>query len=263
MVTNRQIEEYCQNGFAGPFKVETNQRDFDEIRDHVEEVLETSGPWERDDLPSILTNHHKHGANTIDRHVDCSWISKLSRNPAIIDKLVSIYEQNLILYFSQFINKEPGGKEIAWHDDCGFHELHPACWATVWIAFDRVTSDNGCLEFLPGTNDTRTEHVRTDEEDNWFPKHAVMRQVEEKITHIDPVQIEMKPGEFLIFDNRVLHRSARNTSSDRRLALQLRVTKPFTHSINPKRPQSKPILINGENPHNIHNCLPSLSDCKH
>lgn len=263
MMTDKQVEEYCKTGFAGPFDLGISQSDFEEIRNHVEAVLETIGPWSHDNLPPVLTDNHTYGANTIDRHIDCCKISSLSKNPGIIDKLVSVYGQNLILYFSQFINKESGGKEIAWHDDCGFHELHPACWATVWIAFDPVTADNGCLEFIPGTNNSRTKHFRTDEEDQWFPKRAVTSQVEEELAHTDPVQIEMEPGEFLIFDNRVLHRSGKNTTTNRRLALQLRVTKPFTYPINPKRPRPKQIVINGRNPHNIHQCLVPPPECKH
>jgi ectoine hydroxylase-related dioxygenase (phytanoyl-CoA dioxygenase family) len=43
------------------------------------------------------------------------------------------------------------------------------------------------------------------------------------------VDMELKPGEFFIFSERVLHASGANRSQKRRLGLSVRVTVPFVH----------------------------------
>ena len=43
------------------------------------------------------------------------------------------------------------------------------------------------------------------------------------------VNMELKPGEFFLFSERLLHASSKNTSQRRRLGLAVRVTVPFAH----------------------------------
>ena len=43
------------------------------------------------------------------------------------------------------------------------------------------------------------------------------------------VNMELKPGEFFLFSERLLHTSGVNTSGKRRLGLSVRVTVPFVH----------------------------------
>jgi len=263
MLSDEAVEAYCRHGVAGPFELETSRAEFEATRAHCDELLETAGPWSRGDLPPVLVEGHEHGASVVDRHVDCARVADVARDPAVVERVAAVYGRDTILYFSQFVDKPPGGGRIEWHDDCGFHDLHPACWATVWVAFDPVTVDNGCLEFLPGSNDARTEHVRSDEDDQWFPKRAAASRVDERRRDTRRVRFEMEPGEFLLFDNRVLHRSGRNTTADRRRGLQLRVTKPFTRPTDPKRPRPRSVVVGGENPHAVHDCDPVPAECTH
>ena len=43
------------------------------------------------------------------------------------------------------------------------------------------------------------------------------------------VNMELKPGEFFLFSERLLHASSKNASDKRRLGLSIRVTVPFVH----------------------------------
>src|SRR5260370_22689933 len=54
--------------------------------------------------------------------------------------------------FTHFIVKPAGGgASTAWHQDVAYHPLLRPPGCSVWLALDEATADNGCLQFVPGS----------------------------------------------------------------------------------------------------------------
>lgn len=157
------------------------------------------------------------------RHLDCPAVYDLCARPAICDPvgqvLGQVVGQGLVLWNTVLMNKAPGGGEIPWHQDHDFNYLSPDIGLAVWLAIDDATVSNGCLEVIPGSHRELLPSIartRDGEFDSRIPdRHLAGRRA---------VPIELRAGEFLLFWNKMLHRSAPNPSSQRRLGLAIRYT---------------------------------------
>ncbi|MCO5971407.1 phytanoyl-CoA dioxygenase family protein [Actinoallomurus soli] len=120
------------------------------------------------------------------------------------------------------------GSEKPWHQDMafapdGFTDRHGNV-VTVWVAIDPATRENGCLEFYPGSHrGGLLPHVGDEERTGDGPR--LERPVE---PHIDaaalpadstPVRVPLAPGSAVMFDGRIVHRSAPNSAGTPRRAI--------------------------------------------
>jgi len=112
------------------------------------------------------------------------------------------------------VNKPSKSKTpLPWHQDIsskwpmsGMPEL------TVWIALDEVNKDNGCVEWLKGSHklgEVEGGHLTSDE------------KVDEILRNHEVYYGELGPGDAVVFNNGVLHRSNPNYSGFRRRGLTL------------------------------------------
>ena len=81
----------------------------------------------------------------------------------------------------------------------------------VWLAVSEATLDNGCLHVLPGSH---TEPVHTHVPDR---REGANYGYVEIVDHdmAASVPVLMAPGDVLVFDSHLMHRSTDNLSSDR------------------------------------------------
>lgn len=256
-------EQFFQQGFVGPFELETD-RDWSEVRDHISRVLRSEGPWDDDDMPSKMLENHPHGASQIDRHLDCELVHDLLTDPAITERLASLYGEDMLLLFSEFMIKEPKNEAgtIPWHQDGGYFGLHPSVSPSVWLAVSEVTEENGALEFYPECASQRVPHQKTDGEDQWF-EYEIDTESTATFGSKDTVTLEMEPGEFILFHNAAIHRSSPNLSDERRIALQTRSTVPYARINSAKRPEQPMVVHHGENDYGVHDDREPPSDCQH
>ena len=95
---------------------------------------------------------------------------------------------------------------------------------TLWLALDRVTEHNGCLEFMPGSHRMGLlTHIGDRERTAGEPPlpGAVEPHVDMTATFTDvsSASMPLDAGSAVIFDGFVLHRSAANRSSAPRKAV--------------------------------------------
>jgi hypothetical protein len=115
-------------------------------------------------------------------------------------------------YHSKMIMKDARvGGAWAWHQDYGYWYQNGVLFpllASVSIAVDPATKENGCLQVLKGSHLAgRVEHVLTGDQAG-----ADRERVEELVKRLELVYVEMGPGDALFFHCNLLHRSDQNRS---------------------------------------------------
>ena len=168
------------------------------------------------------------------RHIDDAVIYRLGTHPAILDRVSQILGENILLWQSNLFDKPPGAEEIPWHQDRLFLELEGGTNVSAWIALDDVDINNGCVQVIPGSH-RQVIPPANPAATRGSSATAFGRMADPgRINNDEAINIELKAGEFMLFDEYLLHRSNTNTSQRQRLGLALRYTTPearITHQL--------------------------------
>jgi ectoine hydroxylase-related dioxygenase (phytanoyl-CoA dioxygenase family) len=199
--------EFQEQGFAGPFTAMTPQ-EMAQITDRV--VADVLG-----------VDAHQRSADVLQcRHLDDPLTYRLCTLPAILNRVALLHGDDLVLWRSHYWCKQPGDAPVAWHQDLTHWPLQPVVNVTAWLALDRATPDNACVRLIPGshtrayptsslTGDPLTDSVNPE----WVEENRA-------------IHMELAPGQFFLFNEKLLHGSEANTSDSRRLGLAIRLTVP-------------------------------------
>lgn len=151
---------------------------------------------------------------------------ELLQRPQLTDPIASILGEDLFLWRAKAFTKaprDPGAKEIPWHQDRYCWPLEPMIACSAWIAVDDTTIENGCMYVIPGSHRSVVPHIPATEE-QLFVEQA-------DPAHFDAAEAEpltLRAGEFVLFNERLLHRSGINHSARRRFGLAVRVLPALT-----------------------------------
>jgi ectoine hydroxylase-related dioxygenase (phytanoyl-CoA dioxygenase family) len=142
--------------------------------------------------------------------------SAIVRSGRIVDTMETLLGGEVYHYHNKMTMKEPyKGGAWEWHQDYGYWYNNGCIYpymASVMIAVDKSTKENGCLQVLRGSHECgRIEHgvVATQ-------TGADADRVEELKKRMELVYCEMEPGDGLFFHCNTLHRSDANNSPDPR-----------------------------------------------
>ncbi|MBV7328749.1 phytanoyl-CoA dioxygenase family protein [Chloroflexi bacterium TSY] len=227
-LSREEIYHYHENGYLGPF-VLCSPDEMSPIRDRiVDEVLPTIG---------------RGGNNVQSRHLDSRLVYDLCAHPAVVERMASILGPDLILWRSNFFIKPPaGGREIPWHQDANYWPIEPPVNITAWIAIDHVSVENSCMQFIPSSHKQVVPHIKAGPEME-FQEMADPAFIDTS----QGVNIELEAGEFILFNERLVHHSDPNRSDKRRIGLAARVTVPFVVVEHERLfERHKVMVINGE-----------------
>ncbi len=143
----------------------------------------------------------------------------LSRLPRIADRAQQLLGEEVYHWHTKLILKEPQvGGAWEWHQDYGywynFGCLYPRL-LTVWIALDRSTRENGCLQVLRGSHHLgRIDHITTGDQTGADPERVQAAQ-----KHHEHLYLEAEPGDAVFFHCNLLHRSDQNHSDKPRWSI--------------------------------------------
>lgn len=141
------------------------------------------------------------------------------RQQRVAGNMARLLGDEVYHYHHKMMLKEPlVGGAWEWHQDYGywydFGCLYPTM-ASCFIAVDRATRENGCLQVIPGSHLLgRMNHMKVGGQTGADPERvaAVLERL--------PVEyIQMEPGDGLFFHSNLLHRSDQNTSPNPRWSL--------------------------------------------
>ena len=225
-----EVLQFHEEGYLGPYALCT-PGEMSGIRARIErEVLTRDGP-------NPKSRDHN-------RHLDCRLVFELAAHPEIIARAASLYGPDLVCWSSNFFTKEPGGKEIPWHQDFNYWPIDPPLNLSAWLAIDPVTQENSCCRIIPGSHKKIVPHIPAPD-GMAFGEMADPRAVDES----KAIPMELRPGEFFLFNERLLHQSHQNRSRLRRMGLSVRLTLPYvkiTHDRPPLFPGHRCVLVHGE-----------------
>lgn len=232
-LSRREVARFHEEGYLGPFTLCTPEEMAD-ARERIErDVLTADGPNPKNRLQC--------------RHLDRRVVYDLVTRPAVLDRMESLFGPDLVLWATYFFLKEPGGKEIPWHQDFFYWPIEPAVNLSAWIAVDPATSENSCVRIIPGSHRRVVPHGKS-RDGMAFGDEADPAAVAKAMESAPVIEMELKPGEFFLFNERLLHQSEPNRSQKRRMGLTMRVTVPFVkvfHGQGPLFPGHKNMVVRG------------------
>ena len=181
---------FARDGYAGPYRAFT-AGEMDAYRERIDrDVLARDGLDPRSRLQS--------------RHLDAPEVLDICLAPAIVERIAVLLGESPVLWRSNFFEKPPGAPIFDWHRDGDIWGslLTPMVNVSAWIAIDAASNENACVEVVSRADEPQGE--------------AAARAM------------ELAPGEFFLFDDRLRHRSGANDSTRRRLGLAARFTRAGT-----------------------------------
>ena len=163
--------------------------------------------------------------------LDDNIYSLFARSQRMVEAVSLLMDGKPAHFHTKLMQKEPRvGGAWEWHQDYGYwyHDgfLFPQMMS-VMVALTPATVENGCLQVIKGS------HIlgRVDHGMSGGQKGADMERVNEALTRLPLVHVELKPGDTLFFHSNLLHRSDMNNSEHPRCSMistfNLITNKPF------------------------------------
>jgi chlorinating enzyme len=222
-VSPAEHEEFRQRGYLGPFAAYEPAQMAD-----LREQLEPQVHQLPDGLGSAATPRHY----VRNRHLDLPLVAKICRHPALVERLAALLGPDLLLWRSNFfIQSGMPDDGLPWHQDRYLTLLaEPRTNLSAQFAITESSREN-CMVFLPGTHRLSREELRAKyglefQEGTEGGAYGTPRfhPVDPGRLPLEP--IVMKPGEFVIFDEALLHASSIAERASKRIGLAVRVTVP-------------------------------------
>jgi phytanoyl-CoA hydroxylase len=138
-----------------------------------------------------------------------------AHDPAVLDLVGDVLGTAIEVCLSEFIVKGPGAYGQPWHQDAYDFPVEPDHRVGVRLAVTEATLDNGCLWALPGSHTEPVhEHLPDRRPDS---RNGYVEIVDHDMDAAVPVLME--PGDVLLFDSHLMHRSTDNHSNGIRAAM--------------------------------------------
>ena len=142
----------------------------------------------------------------------------------VLDLVEPLIGPDIALFASSCLNKiGEVGKRVPWHEDGSYWKVlveNRIEVATVWLAIDPSTTENGCMRVIPGSHLERDrEHERVSDLDQVLLKNTVREDLFDESTAVDCV---LEPNHCSLHDAYLIHGSALTKGKARRCGYQMR-----------------------------------------
>jgi hypothetical protein len=168
----------------------------------------------------IGSPHLLNGSGTQKVETEEGWLD-IATTPEILDMLEQIVGPDLVLWTSTVFYKRPKeGPATPWHRDGAFYPIRPLATTTVWIAAFESVKENACLRFITGSHETR--EVGRHKDGHWRDSATGGALPETEFDERKAVDVELQPGQMVIFDVYSVHGSRPNLGDRARAGFAVR-----------------------------------------
>ena len=231
-LTAEQQETFWRQGFFGPFRVLDEDEMVRTWRSERLSVLDRRNAV----YPENAAMSGNTNISNYDRHLDNGFLADLVTDPRITDRVASVIGPDVLCWRTEFFPKYPGDEGTDWHQADTFANASgkpQIVWPedaefggtiTVWTAFTEATTDNGCLEFIPGSYtrmnydeskvmeyapDTINNATKSGKKRGFFGYDYRQLQVDPDFRPDESkaVPMVMRPGEAVMFWSTLMHAS--------------------------------------------------------
>lgn len=129
--------------------------------------------------------------------------------------VASILGDDIDVFQSMFILKNPGAWGQPWHQDSYYFNFDQQPQVGLWLAISEATLENGCLSVLPGSHRNPVLPHVPDRRERANQGYLEILDLDES----EAVPVLMNPGDLLVFNSYLLHRSVDNIGAARRAAM--------------------------------------------
>lgn len=159
-------------------------------------------------------------------HLLESWLYDIVCDETILDTVEEILGPDILCWSSDFFCKPAFTSSfVSLHQDTTYAGLSPSDHiVNVWLALTPSTSENGCLQVVPGTHKLGQlphDEVKNDENLLFFGQTVKLSERNEQ-----RVDMALQPGEASLHHMAVVHGSQPNNSAIPRIGLVLRYISP-------------------------------------
>ncbi|GIW97648.1 MAG: L-proline 4-hydroxylase [Pirellulaceae bacterium] len=173
----------------------------------------------------------------LSNEVEDDLYSHVTRLRRIVDAMTQFLGDEVYHYHHKMMLKDAYvGGAWEWHQDYGYWYNFGCLWprmASCFIAIDRATRENGCLQVIPGSHHIgRIDHGKVGEQTGADPE-----RVAAALERMEVQFVELAPGDAIFFHCNLLHRSDANTSPEPRWSL---ICCYNTRSNSPYKPSRHP-----------------------
>jgi len=212
-LTPEEIEQYKNEGYTLPHGKVFADDKFQALVDHFEAKL---AAWPKDQRPEAMDTPHFADPKLLE------W----ALAPEVVDLVEPLLGPDILLFSTHFICKPKGdGRRVPWHEDSAYWRrkiIAPIEVATVWLAIDPSTTENGCMYVIPRSHNTGkmgySDYEDVDSSQSVFPTEILPTQRKDELA----VPCELAPNHCSLHDARTQHGSPPNTSNQRRCGWTLR-----------------------------------------
>ena len=134
------------------------------------------------------------------------------RHPVLVSVLTALLGPNVKCIQSMFFVRPSGGPGQAWHQDEHYIPSRDRSVTSTWIAIDRATAHNGCLRVIPGSHRRGILWPHGPHHDPQYD--PVGEAKHHPYGESDAVTLEAEPGDLIVFNGYLLHRSGPNEARD-------------------------------------------------
>ena len=211
-----QLADFERNGFVGPFTALGPE----EMAERYPTVLQ-----------ALLHPSPVYGFPTPrDHHLSCRSLYELCSHPAIVERVASLLGPDLLLWRSTIFHKRPGAGRVIWHQEHDFRghrgtpALDPPSNITAWLAFTPSHRENGCVQLFPASHHALLERRPVAKGTGIFGHDYVFVNLPDG----KPLDMEVAPGQFFLFNEKIVHGSESNRSEQERSGISIRFTATST-----------------------------------
>ncbi len=218
VVTDDDRAAFRRDGYVH-LRAVLSQAEVDEIEEVYDRFLRREIAVDGKDFNDMTTGEHGTDPSSyaivnvmLPRRYHPAWVGNVFEQRAahIAEQLCG---EGMAIDFDQLLAKQPSRDDavFGWHQDQAYWiDTDDRRTATCWLAVDDSTLDNGCMQFLPGSNH---EPVRPH-----HPLHGDRSASHTLVTDLRPddvmLPVPIRRGDITVHSEGVLHGSGGNRSAN-------------------------------------------------